>query len=88
MRVVRLGAWVAGYISALGPSSGHGTGSVTQHSDVSDAGSGKIITDAERTALGEKIGSATVSTVVVTNQATYDGLGTPAVDTLYLITES
>lgn len=34
-----------------GGGSGHGTGSVLAHSDVSDAGSGEIITDDERTAI-------------------------------------
>jgi len=41
---------------------GHGTGFVTQHSDVSDAGSGQIITGTERTNFGTAYSHSQVTT--------------------------
>jgi len=47
---------------------GHGTGSVTLHNDVTSAGSGSIITTAERTAISN-LGSASTKDVATTGDA-------------------
>ena len=47
---------------------GHGTGSVTLHNDVTNAGSGAIITTAERTAISN-LGSASTKDVATTGDA-------------------
>ena len=47
---------------------GHGTGSVTLHNDVTSAGSGSIITTAERTAI-TNLGSASTKDVATTGDA-------------------
>lgn len=54
---------------------GHGTGTVTEHSDVSNAGSGQIITSAERTKLSGIASGATAnaSDATLKNRANHTG---------------
>lgn len=47
---------------------GHGSGSVTQHSDVTNAGSGQIITTAERNSISN-LGTASTKDVATTGDA-------------------
>ena len=57
---------------------GHGTGTVTEHSDVSNAGSGQIITTAERTKLSGIASGATAnaSDATLKNRANHTGTQT------------